>query len=182
MGWVTCDATSQGGPKFFEPVEPEQKPKAKEQDQEEGGDSEATAAEGDKAAKLAGESVEAVPKAGKGPAKGGKSKGPPAPSKGGDAGATAAEGDEAAKLAGEESVEAVPKAGKGPAKGGKSKGPPAPNKGGASSRPLAEDPKKAKEARMKAAAQAVLQNIVDYRQLPPSSTTSSAKRKSKRRH
>lgn len=36
MGWVTCDATSQGGPKFFEPVDPEQRPKAKEQDQEEG--------------------------------------------------------------------------------------------------------------------------------------------------
>jgi len=36
MGWVTCDATSQGGPKFFEPVDPESKPKAREPDQEEG--------------------------------------------------------------------------------------------------------------------------------------------------
>mmetsp|Transcript_59451 Transcript_59451/g.72769 ORF Transcript_59451/g.72769 Transcript_59451/m.72769 type:complete len:438 (+) Transcript_59451:48-1361(+) len=33
MGWVTCDATSQGGPKFFEPVD-DNKPKAKDKEQE----------------------------------------------------------------------------------------------------------------------------------------------------
>eukprot|EP00913_Durusdinium_trenchii_P024026 g22564.t1 len=30
MGWVTCDATHQGGPKFFEPVDSDAKPKMRE--------------------------------------------------------------------------------------------------------------------------------------------------------
>ncbi|CAK9118407.1 unnamed protein product [Durusdinium trenchii] len=36
MGWVTCDATHQGGPKFFEPVDSDAKPKMREQEQDEG--------------------------------------------------------------------------------------------------------------------------------------------------